>query len=58
MKRDKPDRYGRYSCGCVNTRDFKGYGVRQLCEEHFMELASQPAQQARTPEEVMAEGRS
>ena len=44
MKRHKPDRYGRHPCGCVNTRDFKGYGVRQLCEEHFMELASQPAQ--------------
>jgi hypothetical protein len=44
----KPGHYGYvHPCGCVNTRDFKGYGVRQLCGEHFAEAAakiSQPAQ--------------
>lgn len=36
---EEPDEYGRFACGCVNTRDFKGYGVRQLCDEHFVEAA-------------------
>lgn len=30
---------GLHPCGCVDTRDFKGYGVRQLCDEHFAAAA-------------------
>lgn len=36
----KPGHHGyRAPCGCVNSRDFKGYGVRQLCDRHFAEAA-------------------
>lgn len=36
----KPGHYGYvHPCGCVNTRDFKGYGIRQLCNQHAAEAA-------------------
>jgi len=36
----KPGHHGyRHPCGCVNTRDFKGYGIRQLCDRHLDEAA-------------------
>lgn len=37
----KPGHYGYvHPCGCVNTRDFKGYGIRQLCDRHFAAAAA------------------